>query len=147
MDLEHQFFHNKINTKMILKGIILAFSFLFILFFGVILFGAESYYFLDPYVDTIMSENFSPESFDNVEVGMSENDVHKLIGKPLSVQSDTLPDKAVNKILFYSGDGKIRKENIEMPWYAATDYAWHSFSIRLNGRGKVISKGEGWVYD
>lgn len=92
----------------------------------------EGHYAKDPYIDTIFADDFSPEKFEQVKVGMSKTQVEELLGEPFTKDSFGIrnPENA-NEIIMpndpraedcwrYSSDGKLGKEG---------DTSWYSFLV------------------
>ena len=55
----------------------------------------EGYNILAPYKGTNFSENYSPDEFDKIKLGMSIDEVKAIIGNPMYISQDTLPNKTV----------------------------------------------------
>ncbi|MCB9198196.1 MAG: hypothetical protein H6600_07045 [Flavobacteriales bacterium] len=106
--------------------------------------GPEQCYFLNPYIDTNMASNYSPEKFDQLEIGMKKSEVIDMIGTPLYSQIDTL-DNLIIEIFYFTCDGKLL--NQKMPWYMYNDYAWYLSSVTFDADNKVINIDKGWIYD
>lgn len=106
--------------------------------------GPEQYYIFNPYIDTKMASNYSPEKFDQLEIGMDKSDVIDLIGSPLYAKIDTL-DNLTFERFYYTGDGKI--SNQKMPWYMFNDYAWYRSTVTFDSDQKLIDIDKGWSYD
>lgn len=104
------------------------------------LFGGEQYYRFDPYIDTQMADDYTPELFDDITVGMTKQEVENIIGLPLFIDST-----AINEQIFrYTNDGKLLGK--EVPWYMANDYAWYGSSIHFKN-DTAINCDSGWYYD
>lgn len=117
-----------------------------VLFFSFIIGGAplmEGKHPINPYIDTYFAENYSPEKFDLIKLGMKRIQVVKLIGKPLHIGSGYYDSIPIN--YHYTGDGKLHKTNdTYKPGY---DFAWYRSTIGFNDTGLVVYIDKGWSYD
>ncbi len=95
----------------------------------------EGKHLFDPYIDTTFATNYSPEKFEKIEIGMTVNDVIKIVGEPLRIgqsYKDTL-----NKTYDYTKDGKNHHG----------DFAWYNSSLEIDTNKRVIFIYKGWNYD
>lgn len=120
----------------ILFGLYIIWSVLLLGLFGV----GESYYFLDPYIDTRFAPDYTPEKFDTIEIGMHISDVRTLIGEPLSKYVN---DETKIVIYYYTGDGTTYSEKYKG---YGNFFAWYRSIITLDSSGCVISLDKGWSY-
>ena len=107
-------------------------------------FGPEQYYVFSPYVDTSMAVDYDPDMFEQVQIGMKEEEVVGLIGEPLKRSINTT-EKVPFEAWDYTSDGKLL--HVETPWYMCNDYAWYRSGIRLDSNKKVVYIDKGWSYD
>lgn len=105
----------------------------------------EGKHILDPYIDTRFADNYSPEKFDSIEVGMKHDQVFELIGEPLSIGMGF--EDASNLNYHYTHDGKFKELNLESGQYLCRDYAWYGSSVEMNDDSVVVSVFRRWVYD
>ena len=56
--------------------------FSYLIYLIIPLFFVESYFPLNPFIDTKFAENFDPKKFEKIEKGMNKNEVEKILGKP-----------------------------------------------------------------
>lgn len=92
----------------------------------------EGHYDQDPYIDTIFAKGFTPEKFEQIEVGMPKDKVILLVGEPLThdafgirnsedIHQIVMPDDPrVQDCWRYSSDGKLAGNG---------DASWYSFLI------------------
>lgn len=102
-------------------------------------FISESYFYPAPFIDTYMSEGYSPRIFDSIKVGDSDELVLRRLGKPLAVYRETLGFR-----WDYTGDGKLLEASRHGQSYL--DFAWYRSSLWINS-GKVVEIDKGWSYD
>ena len=122
-----------------LKIILYTLSFLAFSYLIIPIFFIESYFPLNPYIDTIFSQNFVPENFEKIENGMNKIEVEKILGKPLkfSLEIESSIQPKNTNIAIYARDGKSN-------W---GDFAWKSFDVYYDKKNIVIGKSSRWWYD
>jgi len=123
--------------KIILKllsiiGLIGILSFSFILG-GIPL--SEGKHIIKPYIDTHFSENYTPDKFDNIHLGMKKSKVIELIGKPLNIGQGYNDSLMTN--YYYTGDGKFQYD----------DFAWYRSTVGFDTNEIVVYIDKGWSYD
>lgn len=91
-----------------------------------------------------MSQGYTPEKFDKIELGMDESNVLEILDSPLFIRIDSLQGEVI-EVFDYTTDGKILNE--KMPWYMSNDYAWYRSIIQFNSDKKVVEINKGWSYD
>jgi len=105
----------------------------------------EGKHYFDPYIDTQFAEDYSPDKFEEIKIGMSLEEVKKIIGKPL-YNGEGYEDQN-NTNFYYTGDGKLLN-NTEDSWKNGyDDFAWYRSSIEVDNENIVISIDKGWSYD
>lgn len=132
------------QTKFIKTLLISGISSLSILMFlsGAFLLN-EGYNIFDPYADTQMSKDYSPEKFDNIKPGMSRTEIRKIIGLPLISHSDSVKNTFTDQ---YTNDGLLLHR--EAGWYPfARDLAWYGSSIEYNRDSIALKIYKDWYYD
>ncbi|MBP9797889.1 hypothetical protein KBC70_01955 [Candidatus Woesebacteria bacterium] len=102
----------------------------------------EGHYDKDPYIDTIFAPDFTPEKFEQVQVGMSSVEVITLLGVPLAHDDFGIHDPNNENVIIapndprvedcyrYSSDGKLNGQG---------DASWYSFLVCYKD-GKVNEK-------
>ena len=96
--------------------------------------GCESRSILWPTIDTRFAPGFSERAFAKVAIGMSEEEVRRLLGPPLGISRYShYPTMAT---WCYSGDGAC-------PW---GDFAWTYHAVTFR-EGKVAEITRRWYYD
>lgn len=108
------------------------------------LFGPEQYYVFEPYIDTEMAPDYTPEKFNQIHAGMTKDQVISTVGAPLTMVQDTIHNEVV-VTYYYTNDGKLFYKDV--PWYMARDYAWYRSSIELDSNDHVTHIDKGWSYD
>jgi hypothetical protein len=104
----------------------------------------EGYNILAPYKGTNFSENYSPDEFDKIKLGMSIDEVKAIIGNPMYISQDTLPNKTVEIFYEYTDDGS---SNDFGDWVLIKDYAWYRSSVTFNQNHIAVYIDKGWSYD
>ncbi len=106
---------------------------------------SEGKHLFKPYVDTIFAENYTPEKFKNIKIGMSTSEVKLIIGKPLYINT-FYPDSTKTEYS-YTGDGKLyeisRRNKLHQDYY---DCAWYRSNIIIYN-DTVVDISKGWSYD
>jgi hypothetical protein len=108
---------------------------------GVIL--GESYNIFDPYADTEMAKEYTPDKFKLVKERMSMNEIKKLVGEPIFTNYDTLKSLTGH---YYTSDGYLRKRN-DRKFALISDIAWYGSSLEYNKDSIAIKVYSGWYYD
>jgi len=131
--------------KLILKVLsILGIGYLLYLTF---LFGQlmliEGKHIIYPYLDTKFASKYTPDKFEEIKIGMSIEEVKKIVGEPLYTGSGY--KNSANLNLHYTGDGKLLSKRKSTNSYS--DLAWYSSSVEIGENKKVVSIEKGWVYD
>lgn len=93
-----------------------------------------------PYIDTQMAPSFTPEKWTAVKTGMTRQQVHALLGEPLSestIAKSSMRPANCSLEENYSKDGKWK-------W---ADFAWCSFDIYYDSNLVVIKKDSRWWED
>lgn len=92
----------------------------------------EGHYDKDKYIDTIFATNFTPEKFEQVQVGMSSTEIAALLGEPLAHDAFGIHDPNNDNVIIapndprvgdcyrYSSDGKLNGQG---------DASWYSFLV------------------
>ncbi|MCG8574426.1 MAG: outer membrane protein assembly factor BamE [Flavobacteriales bacterium] len=130
--------------RLIIRGVIVIISLFIILIAWFGFFGPERYYVFDPYIDTEMAPDYTPEKFDKVQLGMNKSEIIRIIGPPLFSRIDTTEGMII-ETFDYTNDGKILHQ--KMPWYMCNDYAWYRSTIEFNSDNQAININKGWSYD
>jgi len=115
----------------------------FIIYIGT--FGPEGYCLFEPYIDTRMAKNFTPEKFNLIEKGFTKKEVIQIIGKPLSSKIDTIGNQII-EFYRYTGDGAISDLD-KIPWYIENDHAWYACYIKFDKQQKVVEVIKYWARD
>ena len=134
-------------SRIILKILsILGLSFLTVVLF---VFGQipliEGKHLLNKYIDTEFAENYSPEKFEQIKIGMKLDQVIDLIGEPLYTGNgykDTL-----NRNYYYTGDGKLLNKTKDNGQKGYDDFAWYRSTIEVNSENIVVNIDKGWSHD
>ncbi|MBF9140144.1 hypothetical protein [Hymenobacter properus] len=137
---------------------------------------SESYNIFAPYIDTQFAQDYSPDKFEQVTIGMSEDNVRQLVGLPLfeninpykteaeeliASEADAKHDMGaqlynlmrahydtrVYKLWEYTNDGKLYTTARLAGSNNWNDFAWYRSSVSLDSAGIVISIDKGWSYD
>jgi hypothetical protein len=91
----------------------------------------ESYFSLNPLIDTIVPPGFTEAKFARIKIGMPKDEVLKILPPPTSSTSTYCyifrPDKKHN-CWYYGNDGAA----------LLGDFAWINFEIAFDKEGKVI---------
>ncbi len=105
----------------------------------------ESYVPFAPYVDTQFAAGFSWDGYARVRSGMSESEVHALLGSP-RVRGMGLP---MGAFMLKSGEmkGESCWQYTEDGGSPAWDFAWVEVNVCFDGRGTVAGKHEIVLYD
>ncbi|GAA3611957.1 hypothetical protein Q4Q39_04710 [Flavivirga amylovorans] len=102
----------------------------------------EGYNIFDPYIDTEFAENYTPNKFDSITMGLTKEEVINTIGKPLFIFTDTITNRTE---FHYTNDGFLRrKSNRE---YDINDFAWYRSNVYFDSKDKVTKIDKGWSYD
>lgn len=99
---------------------------LFILLFA---FGPEGYFFPYPAIDTRFAPGYSEQAFQQIQVGMTKEEVWKRLGPPLNGVDEP--------VWIYSEDNA----------FAFWDFAWLVREIYFDEHGRVDRKESGVAYD
>jgi len=104
----------------------------------------EGKHLIKPYIDTHFAEDYSPEKFDQIELGMTKNEVIKIIGKPLYTGSGYYDSLITN--YHYTGDGKLlsKRKPGEQKY---DDFAWYRSTIGFDTTETVVYLDKGWSHD
>lgn len=95
----------------------------------------EGKHMVEPYIDTYFAENYSPEKFDQIELGMTKEEVIEIIGAPLWTGSGYFDSLTTN--YHYTGDGKLSND----------DFAWYRSTVGFDTTERVVYLDKGWSYD
>jgi outer membrane protein assembly factor BamE (lipoprotein component of BamABCDE complex) len=99
----------------------------------------EQYFIFYPTIDTRFAPTYKESNFKHIKVGMRIDDVIKLIGEPLEI--DTLdyqyPNKESIYITNYTQDGKCT-------W---GDFAWLDICVYYDKNWNVSEFGQAYRYD
>ena len=105
----------------------------------------EGKHLLNKYIDTEFAKSYSPEKFEQIEIGMKLDQVINLIGEPLykgNGYKDTL-----NTNYYYTGDGKLLHKTKDNGQNGYDDFAWYRSTIEVNSENIVVYIDKGWSYD
>ncbi len=104
----------------------------------------EGRHIIKPYIDTRFSENYSPEKFEEIETGMTKNQVEYLIGRPLRIGKGY--DDSLVTNYHYTGDGKLLnlRKPVEQHY---DDFAWYRSTVGFDTNNIVVFIYKGWSYD
>ncbi len=104
----------------------------------------EGKHLIKPYIDTHFADNYSPEKFDQIELGMRKSEVIKLIGEPLYNGVGYFDSLVTN--YHYTGDGKLlsKREPGEQKY---DDFAWYRSTIGFDATETVVYLDKGWSHD
>jgi hypothetical protein len=86
----------------------------------------EAYCALYPGIDTCYAAGYSEDAFDRIPGGGTRDDVRKLLGAPLYIQAESVPNGT--EIWHYTGDGKCT-------W---GDWAWLVRTVTFEN-GRVVA--------
>lgn len=103
----------------------------------------ESYNIFEPYADTEMAKDYTPEKFKLVKEGMKMSEVKKLVGEPLNTGYDTLQSLTGH---YYTRDGYLRKRT-DKKFALVGDLAWYGSSVEYNKDSIAVKVYSGWYYD
>jgi len=99
---------------------------------------------INPYIDTVFGENYTPNKFDQIKIGMKKQQVLDLIGNPLNTSINSHDSLVTN--YNYTGDGKLLVLNgINNGKYG--DFAWYRSIIGFDKNNIVVYLNKGWSYD
>ena len=90
----------------------------------------ELYCHLFPSIDTTFAKSYSEQEFDRIHPGMTQEEVQKLLGQPLSI----VKHQDGSQTWWYSQDGRCK----------LGDFAWLGRSIQF--KGTLVEKVEKRVY-
>jgi outer membrane protein assembly factor BamE (lipoprotein component of BamABCDE complex) len=113
-------------------------AFVFVVCLGTLFFRVESDCPWNRYIDTKFSESLNPKNIEIVnlvEIGMSQEDVIHILGKPLAITK--LKSKKNYERYNYTSDGAA-----PFGW----DFSWFQVYIYVEN-GIVVETSIGWVYD
>jgi len=105
---------------------------------------SEGKHIIRPYIDTHFAEEYSPEKFDHIKLGMRKSEVVKLIGEPL-YKGEGYYDTLITNF-YYTGDGKLlnrRKPGVQ----EYDDFAWYRSTIGFDTTETVVYLDKGWSRD
>jgi hypothetical protein len=132
-------------TRKVLKALSLVTgSFIIVLMFfagGFIL--GESYSMVDPFADTEMAPDYTPEKFKLVKEGMHMSEVIRLVGEPINKDYDTLQSLTGN---YYTRDGYLMKRT-DKRLSLLRDIAWFGSEVRYNKDSIAVKVYSRWYYD
>ncbi len=135
---------NNLKRKVLkaLSLVIGSFILVLIFFTGGFILG-ESYNIIDPYADTEMAPDYTPEKFKLVKEGMHISEVKKLVGEPMNKDYDTLQSLTGN---YYTRDGYlIRRTDKKLS--LLRDIAWFGSEVRYNKDSIAVKVYSRWYYD
>lgn len=135
----------KNTTSLVLRSISLAAGIFLIVLnftFGRFLLG-EGYNIFDPYADTEMSKDYTPENFKLVKEGMRISDVKKLVGEPIGKNYDSLKSLTGH---YYTRDGYLRRRT-DKKFALISDLAWFGSTVEYNKDSIAVKVYSGWYYD
>ena len=95
---------------------------------------------INPYIDTQFAENYTPGKFDLIKLGMTEAEVVKIIGEPISVRGNLRKDGTFE----YTKDGKLMVSDRKR--FFLRDFAWYLCFVRFEN-GKVVRIDKQWAFD
>ena len=98
-----------------------------------------------PYIDTEFTENYSPEKFEKIKIGMTIDYATKIIGEPLCKgqgYNDTL-----NTNYYYTSDGKLLNSTRDNGQNGYDDFAWYRSTLEVDRNDKIIYIDKGWSQD
>lgn len=111
-------------------------------FFGGITLG-EGYNIFNPYGDTQFANDYTPEKFTKIKIGMTRGEIKQIIGEPLRSH---YYDKENVTIENYTSDGKLLgRTGFHLPLSA--DNAWFGSSVNYNSDSIAVKVYSGWYYD
>ncbi len=102
----------------------------------------EGRHIIDPYIDTHFSDKYTPEKFENIELGMTLQEVVDELGQPFFI-TPAYGD-SLNTQYRYTADGKLLSKRTGQ---AYSDCAWYRSSVTFDTTWIVISIDKGWSYD
>lgn len=112
--------------------------------FGEIIVG-ESKHLFKPYIDTFFADNYTPEKFNQIQIGWRLDEVKTLIGEPIYI--DTNYNDKTKLDYNYTGDGKLISETNNQKRSRYYDFAWYRSSVTIDTNNIVVSIDKGWSYD
>jgi hypothetical protein len=124
--------------RRLLLILIIALTFVFVACLSTAFFRIERDCPWNRYIDTEFSESLNPKNIEIVnliEIGMTNEDVIRILGKPLSITKLKLRENYER--YNYTSDGAA-----PFGW----DFSWFEVDIYVEN-GIVIEKQIGWVYD
>lgn len=129
----------KVSSSKVIRGVAFAIyvplGIMFIIG-SVLFFTVEAYFPLVPTIDTRVSDGFTMEGFDAIQLGMSAEEVHALIGQPLVMQQGMALD--------FNGSCRIYSEDGASKYW---DFAWVEQRVCFDEYGVVTSKHSEWFYN
>ena len=104
----------------------------------------EGKHLVKPYIDTHFAEDYSPEKFDLIELGMTKIEVIRIIGEPLYTGSGYSDSLVTN--YHYTGDGKLlsKRKSGEQNY---DDFAWYRSVVGFDTSETAVYLDKGWSYD
>lgn len=131
-----------------------------ILFMGYSITSTEGYFHPYPYIDTRLSKNFSWKNYEDINRGMTKNNVQSLLGDPLDsfsaiggnfgIKEGELDP--INNALSVAGQSQsLHSEcwqySTDGGTYAFWDFAWISVNVCFDEDGNVKNKNQTIFYD
>ncbi len=105
----------------------------------------EGKHLLKPYLDTHFAENYTPEKFESIEPGMTEEEVVSIIGKPL-YRGKYYADSTLTNY-YYTGDGKLLSRSSDNGQHGYDDLAWYRSTVTFSPKNIVVDIDKGWSHD
>lgn len=99
---------------------------------------------LDPYIDTEFAPKFTPKKFDEIQLGMTKEEVIHWIGFPLWSKAQNIDELKEMDEFHYTNDGNFKKRDHKIIFVG--DFAWYRSYIYFE-YGKVSKIDKGWSYD
>lgn len=125
-----------------LSLVIGSFILVLIFFTGGFILG-ESYNIIDPYADTEMAPDYTPEKFKLVKEGMTIKEVKNVVGEPLHSFFDSSKAVITHN---YTRDGYLRRR-ADMKFSLVSDLAWYGSTVEYNMDSVVTKVYSRWYYD
>jgi len=97
----------------------------------------EGKHFLNKYIDTKFAEDYSPEKFEQIKVGMELGEVTYLIGQPLHIRS-----YGSNNIYQYTNSSGLTK--VDKGRYSR--FVWYNSMVEVSLDNIVVKVDKGWIY-
>ena len=105
----------------------------------------EGKHIIDPYIDTVFAEIYSPRKFEKIKIGMTIEEAIKIIGEPLykgQGYKDTL-----NTNYYYTDDGKLLHLTKDNGRNGYDDFAWYRSTLEVDSLNNIIYIDKGWSHD